>query len=82
VDQYGPEVVVIDIGLPGMSGYDVARELRAHPKHRKLSLVAVTGYGQDNDRNLAYMNGFDMHMTKPVDPDELSRFVNNSSTGN
>ena len=77
VENYKPEVVVIDIGLPGMSGYEVAKDLRLRPEHKELTLVAVTGYGQDNDRALALKAGFNEHMTKPVDPDRLSLFVAN-----
>jgi PAS domain S-box-containing protein len=75
VEQYQPEVVVIDIGLPGMTGYEVAKNLRDHPVARALTLVAVTGYGQHEDRTLAIDAGFDEHMTKPVDPDILAQFV-------
>ncbi|MFL6580648.1 MAG: ATP-binding protein, partial [Burkholderiales bacterium] len=75
VQNYKPEVVIIDIGLPGMSGYDVAKLLRNTPECKHLALVAVTGYGQDNDRMTAQQAGFDSHMTKPVDPDVLGEFV-------
>jgi CheY-like chemotaxis protein len=72
---YRPDVVVLDIGLPGMSGYDVARQLRQQPDFRRTPLVAVTGYGQDEDRRRSREAGFDHHLTKPVDPDALQAFV-------
>jgi signal transduction histidine kinase/ActR/RegA family two-component response regulator len=75
VRDFRPEVVLLDIGLPGMSGYDVARELRARPECEGLVLAAVTGYGQDDDRRRAREAGFDYHLTKPLDPDTLTAFV-------
>jgi PAS domain S-box-containing protein len=73
--DYHPDVVVLDIGLPGRNGYDVARDLRAQPEFRRTPLVAVTGYGQDEDRRRSREAGFDMHLTQPVDPDALQAFV-------
>jgi CheY-like chemotaxis protein len=73
--EYRPDVVVLDIGLPGMSGYEVARALRAEPEFRRTPLVAVTGYGQDEDRRRSQEAGFDYHLTKPVDPKALEAFV-------
>jgi CheY-like chemotaxis protein len=72
---YRPDVVVLDIGLPGLSGYDVARLLREQPEFRRIPLVAVTGYGQEEDRRRSQEAGFDYHLTKPVDPDALQAFV-------
>jgi len=72
---YHPDVIVLDIGLPGMSGYDVARQLRQEPQFRETPLVAVTGYGQDEDRRQSREAGFDYHLTKPVDPDALQALV-------
>ena len=70
--QFQPAVVLCDLGLPGgMSGYDVARALRSDPAHAGLRLVAVSGYGQPEDRERARSAGFDLHLTKPVDPAEL-----------
>ncbi len=65
--EYLPEVVFLDLGLPGMSGYDVARRLRDEPGLGKTLLVAVTGYGPE-DGGRSRDAGFDMHLTKPVDP--------------
>lgn len=61
------DVALIDLGLPGMDGYAVARELRSRPDTRAIRLVAVTGYGQAEDRRRALAAGFDQHVTKPVD---------------
>ncbi len=69
--QFHPEVVLCDIGLPGMSGFEVAAELRRDPSTRSAKLIAVTGYGRDEDRRKSKEAGFDMHLTKPVDPVQL-----------
>jgi len=66
--RYRPEVVFLDLGLPGMSGYDVARQLRAMPEARDVRLVALTGYGTEADRERTRAAGFDVHLAKPVDP--------------
>ena len=66
-----PEVVLLDIGLPGMSGYDVARALRAMPFPAPPVLIAISGYGRDSDRALAREAGFDHHLVKPADPQAL-----------
>jgi signal transduction histidine kinase len=69
-----PDVVLCDIGLPGgMDGYAVARSVRSHPETARTRLIAVTGYGRDEDRRRAREAGFDLHLTKPVDPAELQR---------
>ncbi|MBO0697194.1 MAG: PAS domain S-box protein, partial [Zavarzinella sp.] len=69
--SFRPEVVLLDLGMPGMNGYDVARELRKVPDLRDVELVALTGYGQDEDRKQTQEAGFSKHLTKPVDPEEL-----------
>jgi signal transduction histidine kinase len=66
-----PDVVLLDIGLPGMSGYEVARKLRGEPSCRNVRLIAVTGYSLDKDRARTREAGFDEHLTKPVDLDRL-----------
>lgn len=75
VRDFRPEVVLLDIGLPGLSGYEVARELRSRPENEGLILAAVTGYGHDDDRRRSREAGFDYHLTKPLDPDTLTAFV-------
>ncbi len=69
-----PAAALIDIGLPGMDGYEVARRLRALAGPRSF-LVALTGYSDLEDRRRAEEAGFDAHVVKPVDPDELSRLL-------
>ena len=66
-----PDVAVLDIGMPGLNGYDVARRLRADPATASLALVAVTGWGQAADKQAAAEAGFDRHLVKPLAPDEL-----------
>ena len=63
-----PRVAVLDIGMPGLSGYEVAQRLRALPEGRSLLIVAVTGWGNASDREQAKAAGFDLHFTKPADP--------------
>jgi CheY-like chemotaxis protein len=74
-----PHVILLDIGLPNMSGYEVARRLRSSPSTDKALLVAITGYGRDDDRRKSKEAGFDHHLTKPVDfttlTDVLQPFV-------
>jgi PAS domain S-box-containing protein len=70
-----PDIVLCDIGLPGMDGYAVARHLRQDPATTSLRLVALTGYGRDSDRRLAREAGFDLHLVKPVEPTELQRLL-------
>jgi CheY-like chemotaxis protein len=72
---FRPEVVVLDIGLPLMDGYEVARRLRELPETRDALIIALTGYGQQGDRALAKEAGFDEHLVKPVDPAELARQI-------
>jgi CheY-like chemotaxis protein len=70
-----PEVVLLDIGMPGLSGYDVARRVRYTPWGKLALLVALTGWGQKEDVERALAAGFDFHMTKPADPDRIERLV-------
>jgi PAS domain S-box-containing protein len=70
-----PDAALLDIGLPEMDGNELARRLRADPRTRGMLLVAVTGYGQEQDRRLALEAGFDHHMVKPVDLDKLAAIL-------
>jgi signal transduction histidine kinase len=70
----GPEVVVVDVGLPGLDGYEVARRIRA-ARGERVVLVALTGYGQPDDRRTAFAAGFDVHFTKPVELDALADVI-------
>jgi len=76
--QYRPEVIVCDIGLPGLDGYEIARTLRQVPELRSSLLVAVSGYGDSTDRDKARVAGFSHHLTKPADPLELADLIANS----
>ena len=71
-----PDVVVLDIGMPGLNGYEVAQRMRAQEWGRQaLLIVAATGWGQDADRQKATDAGFDLHLTKPFDPDDLAALI-------
>ena len=67
-----PDVALIDLGLPGLDGYEIARQRRAVDDRRTILLVAVTGYGSPEDRERSLLAGFDVHLVKPVDPDLLA----------
>jgi len=69
----GPDLAIVDIGLPGMDGYAVARALRADPATASIRLVALTGYGNDESRQRALAAGFDLYITKPISPESLRR---------
>ncbi|MBX9583697.1 MAG: response regulator [Gemmataceae bacterium] len=73
--SFRPEVVLLDIGLPGMDGYEVARRLRGQPDGGRVLLVALTGYGRDDDRRRAAEAGFDHHLTKPADPAAVNHLL-------
>ncbi len=74
-----PELAILDIGMPGMDGYELARRLRQHPAGRDLLLVALTGWGQQRDREATAAAGFDHHLVKPLDPDALLGFLDKIS---
>jgi two-component system CheB/CheR fusion protein len=76
-----PDLVFLDIAMPGMSGYDVAREIRAQPDLSRTFLVALTGYGQDADRRRAMEAGFNHHMTKPASIDALEQLLTTRPAG-
>lgn len=70
-----PHLVLLDIGLPGMSGYEVAGALRREPGGEALKIVAVSGYGRDVDKELSRQAGFDDHLVKPVAMETLERLL-------
>ena len=74
-----PDVMLIDIGLPGMDGYEVARKVRNDPKLRGTILVALTGYGREEDKREAAAAGFDHHLTKPIEFDQLQELISRLS---
>jgi PAS domain S-box-containing protein len=67
-----PDVLLLDIGLPGMNGYEVCRAIRREPWGKRMRIVALTGWGQDQDRHKTRQAGFDHHLVKPVNPDSLA----------
>jgi CheY-like chemotaxis protein len=74
-DVLRPDVILLDIGLPDLDGYEVARRLRANQSLAGVPLVALTGYGQEDDRRRAREAGIDLHLTKPVEPPALRRLL-------
>jgi CheY-like chemotaxis protein len=73
--QLRPDVALIDLGLPGIDGYELARSIRAEPGGARIFLVALTGYGGSNVRQMAEAAGFDVHVTKPVNIDALFELI-------
>jgi CheY-like chemotaxis protein len=73
--DFKPEVVVLDLGMPGMNGYETARRIREQPQGLDLPLIALTGWGQDADRRRRRRAGFDHHCVKPVDIDVLQTLL-------
>jgi CheY-like chemotaxis protein len=76
-----PDVTFIDIGLPGVDGYEVAQRIRATPNGQELHLVALTGYGLPEDERHARQAGFDAHLTKPVHPAAMQRLLQTTLPG-
>jgi signal transduction histidine kinase/DNA-binding response OmpR family regulator len=74
-ERFEPHVAVLDIGLPVIDGYELAKRFAQHPKLARTRLVAVTGYGQEQDRKLAHAAGFAAHLVKPVDPERLREVI-------
>jgi PAS domain S-box-containing protein len=78
VQEFAPDVALLDIGMPGLTGYEVAQRIRGMTIARRPTLVAITGWGQDSDKHLATAAGFDGHLTKPVDPDSIAALLRGS----
>jgi CheY-like chemotaxis protein len=74
-EAFQPHVVLLDIGLPRLNGYDVCRRIREQPWGQGMVLIALTGWGQDEDKRRSKAAGFNFHMVKPVDPDDLEKLV-------
>lgn len=72
---FDPDVVLLDIGLPGLDGYAVAKQLRDTATQRPQCLIAMTGYGTDEDRQRTQAAGFDHHIVKPIEPAELNALL-------
>jgi CheY-like chemotaxis protein len=77
-EKFRPEVMLLDIGMPHMDGYEVAQRIRSRDWGRDAVLIAVTGWGQAKDRAMAAAAGFDEHFTKPLDPSQLARTLRNA----
>jgi CheY-like chemotaxis protein len=67
-----PNVILLDIGLPGMNGYEVCRQLRRNPLFEKTVIIAQTGWGEDRDREMAYFAGCNHHLVKPLNPEDVA----------
>lgn len=75
LDTFDPDILILDIGLPDLSGYEVVRKIRQHPIHHELYVAAITGWGQPEDRVKALAAGFDLHVLKPVDADKIMAII-------
>jgi len=74
-----PDIALVDIGLPGLDGYEVARRFRAEPGGDRVLLVALTGYSASTDRDRSRQAGFDLHLVKPVDPQALKLLLDGAA---
>ena len=74
-ETFRPDVILLDLGMPRLNGYDAARRIRQEPWGRHTVLVALTGWGQEKDRRRSQQAGFDLHPVKPVDPAALERLL-------
>ena len=78
--EFGVEAFILDIGLPDMDGYELARRLRADARTASTTIIALTGYGQSHDRASSIAAGFDYHFVKPADHQELLKILSSLST--
>ncbi len=76
-DEHAPQIILLDIGMPGMDGYQVARELRSREEGRSARIIALTGWGSESDRERTKNTGFDDHLVKPVEFDQLIHLLEN-----
>jgi len=74
-EQHQPDVALVDIGMPGMDGYEVARRIRSQPWGKRIMLVALTGWSQDSHRPSSKDAGFDSHLVKPVDLQQITAVI-------
>jgi CheY-like chemotaxis protein len=80
-ETFRPDVILLDIGMPKLNGYDACRLIRTRPWGRQVVLIAQTGWGQEEDRRRTEEAGFDGHLVKPVDPEALMRLLASRSAG-
>ncbi|HEU5116614.1 MAG TPA: response regulator, partial [Isosphaeraceae bacterium] len=78
--EFRPEMILLDIGMPGMDGYETARRLRERPECRQIRIVALTGWGQIRDRERTEEAGFDQHLVKPIAPGAIRDLIAWAST--
>jgi CheY-like chemotaxis protein len=78
--RHRPDLAVLDIGMPGLDGYEVARKVRSEPWGRKVTLIALTGWGQREDQRAVLSAGFNFHMTKPTDVERLLELVSQAAS--
>jgi CheY-like chemotaxis protein len=78
--KFRPDLILLDIGMPNLNGYETARRIRQQPWGKNIMLVALTGWGQDEDRRKSQEAGFDLHMVKPIDPKDLDHLLAKSTT--
>ena len=80
-NEFHPDLVLLDLGMPRMDGYEACRRLRAQPWCARTRVVAVTGWGRDDDRQKTRMAGFDQHLIKPVAPDVITGILTPQHSG-
>ena len=80
-EQFRPDIVLLDIGLPHLNGYETCRRIRAQSWGKSITMVAVTGWGQESARQQSTEVGFDQHLVKPVDARVLLALVNDDRAG-
>jgi CheY-like chemotaxis protein len=78
-EVFRPDLILLDIGMPKLNGYDTARRIREQPWGKRVVLVALTGWGQDEDRRMSQAAGFDLHVVKPIEPAELKKLLASSN---
>ena len=80
-EQFRPDVAILDIGLPKVNGYDLAKQIREKPWGRDIVLVALTGWGQEEHRRRSAESGFNHHLTKPVELEVLQEILSTADSG-
>jgi len=80
LDTLNPDAVLLDLGMPGMDGFEVARRIRATQRHADVLLVALTGWGQEDDRSRSRAAGFDHHLVKPPDVNRLQQLITSGTS--
>ena len=78
-EEYQPDIVLMDIGMPNMNGYEATRHIRQQPWGKEMMIVALTGWGQEKDKEITQKSGFNHHLVKPADPAELQRLLAQSA---